>query len=97
MHKQHYLLCYDISEPKRLQRVQRLVSKQMLQIQYSIYYATLYQKEIDKLIGAVSKLINRHYDDVRVYEVEPLENAFLIGKRSSDIMLFSGEGKRIYW
>ena len=97
MHKKHYLLCYDIVEPKRLQKLQRLVSNTMMQVQYSIYYANLYQKNMDMLIKGVNKIINHHHDDVRVYEVESLEDAFLVGKRSLQVMLFSHDGKRVLW
>ena len=52
---------------------------------------------MDMLIKGVNKIINHHHDDVRVYEVESLEDAFLVGKRSLQVMLFSHDGKRVLW
>ena len=60
MHKKHFLICYDITHPKRLQRLHRLVSNQCFQLQYSVYYATLYPKQMDELIQKIEKIINRH-------------------------------------
>lgn len=97
MHKRHFLICYDIASPKRLQRLQRLVSHHCLQLQYSVYYATLYPQEMDKLIQKIKKIINCHHDDVRIYDVPPLENAFVIGKRCPDVMVFGEQGQRMQW
>ncbi len=92
----NFLLCYDICDAKRLQKLQRLVSKSMLQIQYSVYYATLTKKQADELIVQIKKIIHDK-DNICLYEVEPIENSFIQGKRSTQVMLFSKEGKRIYW
>lgn len=87
-----FIIAYDISEKNRLQRLQRLISNQFLQLQYSVYYGTMTRKHMDAFIIAIQKIIHKNDDDVRIYEVEPLENAFVIGKRSEDIMMFSDIG-----
>lgn len=97
MHKKHILLCYDISDKRRLQKLQRHVSQNLLQIQYSIYYGVLSNAQISELIIQIGKIINPHHDDVKLYEVEPLAKAFLVGKRSDDIMLFDKSGERLFW
>lgn len=97
MHQQNFLICYDITNSKRLQRLQRLVSKDCFQLQYSVYYATLYPQAMDKLIEKIEKIINRHHDDVRIYVVAPLEQAFVIGKRCPDVMVFGEAGERMQW
>lgn len=92
----NFLLCYDICDAKRLQKLQRLVSKSMLQIQYSVYYATLTKVQMDNLINQIKKIINPIHDEVCVYEVEPIERSFFRGKRCHEIMLFS-QGVRVFW
>lgn len=96
MRQFNFLLCYDIKDAKRLQKMQRLVSKSMLQIQYSVYYATLTKIQMDNLIKQIQKIINSHHDEVCIYEVEPIERSFFKGKRSQEIMLFS-QGVRVFW
>ncbi len=92
----NFLLCYDIKDSKRLQKLQRLVSKSMLQIQYSVYYATFTKVQMDNLIKQIKKIIHANHDEVCVYEVEPIERSFFKGKRCQEIMLFS-QGIRVFW
>jgi len=93
MKKTCFIIAYDISEKKRLQRLQRLVSNQFLQLQYSVYYGSMTHQAMDRFIIAIQKIIHKDDDDVRIYEVEPLENAFVIGKRRDDIIMFSDIGE----
>lgn len=88
-----FIIAYDISNNKRLQRLQRLVSNQFLQLQYSIYYGTMTRKSMDTFIITMQKIIHPTDDDLRIYEVEPLEEAFVIGKYTDHIMLFSEIGE----
>lgn len=93
MKKICFIIAYDISEKNRLQRLQRLISNQFLQLQYSVYYGSMTHKRMDAFIIAMQKIIHPSDDDLRIYEVEPLENSFIIGKHSEDIMLFSDIGE----
>lgn len=93
MKKIYFIIAYDITERKRLQRLQRLVSTQFLQLQYSVYYGSMTRKRMDAFISAMQKIIHPNDDDLRVYEVEPLEHSFVIGKRDDEIMLFSDIGE----
>ena len=93
MKKIYFIIAYDITERKRLQRLQRLISNQFLQLQYSVYYGSMTRKRMDAFITAMQKIIDSSDDDLRVYEVEPLEHSFVIGKRDDEIMLFSDIGE----
>lgn len=97
MKKQNFVVCYDIKDPKRLKKVHRLISKELLQIQYSIYYGILSLQDMDALIGKLERIIDSHHDDVKVYQTQSLESAFIKGKRSTDIMLLGEEGQQIFW
>ncbi|MBB3106144.1 CRISPR-associated endonuclease Cas2 [Psychrobacter luti] len=89
MKKTYFILAYNISEKNRLQSLQRLLSNQFLQLQYSLYYGSMTTKRMDSFIIAMQRVIHPNEDDLRIYEVEPLEKSFVIGKRDDDIMLFS--------
>ena len=88
-----FVLCYDISDKKRLQKLHRLVSNHLIQIQYSVYYGEVSTEDMDILIQNIQKIIHKTQDDVRVYETQPFEQALVIGKRSPHIMMFSERGQ----
>lgn len=89
-----FIIAYDISDKKRLQRVHRAVSSELWQLQYSVYYGRMSCTAMDALIAAVQAIIYKS-DDVRVYEVEPLEHAVVLGKGDEDIMIMNDNGDRM--
>ncbi|ALF58810.1 CRISPR-associated endonuclease Cas2 [Psychrobacter urativorans] len=93
MSKICFIIAYDISNNKRLQRLQRTVSSHFFQLQYSIYYGTMTRQRMDAFIITMQQIIHPTDDDLRIYEVEPLEQAFVIGKHNDDIMMFSERGQ----
>lgn len=96
MHLQHYLLCYDIADAKRLARVQRLVSTVMLQVQYSVYYAEILPSTMQQLVAQLAKIINPKRDDIRVYAVESLAQAVCLGSiRALKVTMFDSKGRAI--
>lgn len=96
MHLQHYLLCYDIADVKRLVRVQRLVSTLMVQVQYSVYYAEILPVTMQKLVAQLTKIINPKRDDIRVYGIEPLAQAVCLSSiRALKITMFDSHGRKI--
>lgn len=69
--RQDYLICYDISDEKRLAKVARYLEKTALRIQYSIY--VLFepsQKELFEIEENIKKLIDTQADDVRIYTIK---------------------------
>ena len=75
----HYLVCYDITDPKRLGRVHRRIVKHALFIQLSVYYLHGNQTALEALLDDLQDVINEGYDDVRAYTVRPLSDALQIG------------------
>ncbi len=65
--KTTYLICYDIREPARLQRVHRYLSKRAIALQYSVFTARLGKKELMWLSRGLASLIDKRQDDVRIY------------------------------
>jgi CRISPR-associated protein Cas2 len=76
----HYLVCYDIANPKRLGRVHRRTVTQALFVQYSVYYFCGTHDELKILLDQIQEVINNNEDDVRAYNVAPLDKAITFGK-----------------
>lgn len=75
----HYLICYDIANPRRLARVHRYVVKHAHFVQFSVYYFQGNRSDLDSLLDEVRDRIDENYDDVRAYVVEPLSKALQVG------------------
>jgi len=77
--KGNYVICYDIREPKRLQRIQRLTVKQSGYLQRSVY---LYQ---GNGIGLL-KLLKTIYaqmegtDDLRIYNLSHIRDMWFLSQ-----------------
>lgn len=89
---QTYLIAYDIADPKRLARVHRYLSRVALALQYSVFIARLTDRQRDKVITALSRLIDPGADDVRVYPVPVNPEWRWIGSRPlpEDVHLLIG-------
>jgi CRISPR-associated protein Cas2 len=97
MHLQHYVLCYDICDRKRLGRVHRAVTKVMMPLQYSVYYAETLPTTIQALVNVLAKIIDPLQDDVRVYAVEPLADAIRLGQCGSARLAMFDHAGRASW
>ncbi|MDQ6951755.1 MAG: CRISPR-associated endonuclease Cas2 [Mariprofundales bacterium] len=77
------LICYDIANPKRLQRLHRLISQQAVMVQYSVYYAEKNSKELATLAALVRAHIDPRQDDVRIYRLPSNPDIALLGIQAS--------------
>lgn len=86
--QRQYLICYDIANQKRLQRVHRKVSNAAVAVQYSVFLATLSDSELDALLASLQQEIECSEDDIRAYPVDPA-GAITLGSSSlpGDILL----------
>lgn len=78
-----YLVCYDITDERRLTRVFRLLKARGLHFQYSVFLCSLTWPELNELTRQVADLIDPAADDVRVYPVP-----------SGDVITALGRGDR---
>ncbi|MFN4149171.1 MAG: CRISPR-associated endonuclease Cas2, partial [Rhodocyclaceae bacterium] len=62
-----YLICYDISHPKRLGRVFRFLKKRALPLQYSVFLFSGDDRQLMHCLEAVARLIDPAEDDLRAY------------------------------
>tara|TARA_R110000868_G_scaffold122666_1_gene325268 strand:+ start:2267 stop:2542 length:276 start_codon:yes stop_codon:yes gene_type:complete len=68
----HYLICYDIADPRRLNRVGRVSRQQALALQYSVYYLFGTAADLDRLLDRLDALIDVEVDDIRAYRIPEL-------------------------
>jgi len=66
-----FLICYDISSPKRLSKIAKILEKDAIRIQKSVFLgASMTKEDIKLLIEDISDYINPKEDDVRIYKVD---------------------------
>jgi len=66
-----FLICYDISSPSRLQKIAKILEKEAIRIQKSVFFvAEMTKEEIKLLIEKIADYINPKEDDVRIYKVD---------------------------
>jgi len=64
-----YMIAYDISDPKRLQRVHRKLKKKAIAVQKSVFFANGTEDEINCLMDTVSMCMKNSADDLRAYPI----------------------------
>ena len=75
-----YIVCYDISEPRRLQKVHRYVSNEAEFLQKSVYQLYANSKSLESFIRTIEKIICVDSDDVRIYPLSPQTKVEVWGK-----------------
>ncbi|MCW8797041.1 MAG: CRISPR-associated endonuclease Cas2 [Chlorobium sp.] len=63
------LVSYDICDPKRLQRVAKLMERYGSRVQYSVFECLLTQRQQDALKVKLKKIIMPEEDSVRFYRL----------------------------
>ena len=80
MRSDTYLIGYDITSPRRLQRVHRAMKKFGCPIEYSIFLFTGNAARLDDCLTTVRKIMNPAADDVRCYKLSKRGLRQRIGK-----------------
>ena len=76
----HYLMCYDIADPKRLTRVHRRAVNHAQFVQYSVYYMIGTPDDLQRLMDEIAAIIHPKEYDVRAYAIAPLNEAICLGQ-----------------
>ncbi|WP_031433628.1 CRISPR-associated endonuclease Cas2 [Methylomarinum vadi] len=86
-----YLLSYDIADPKRLQKVHRLLKKEGLPVQYSVFSVVSTKSRLDGLLDRIEQIIDDREDDLRCYGLPGKIECRTLGRQyfPDDILLFS--------
>ena len=92
-----YLIAYDIANPKRLSRVHRILKKQGLPVQYSVFTVAMKRPRLLRLLDRIEEQIVREEDDVRCYRLSENTETVSLGRQyfPADVMLFTGGVDRI--
>jgi len=75
-----YLVVYDISNPRRLQRLHRHIRRQGVAMQKSVFLVQRSPQGIAAYMDELADLIHRHEDDLRAYPVHDPGRIWLRGK-----------------
>ncbi|MDR1910922.1 MAG: CRISPR-associated endonuclease Cas2 [Helicobacteraceae bacterium] len=68
--KNRFIVCYDITDEKRLSKVANRVEKVCLRIQRSVYYAEWSDMEsLQEILQSALDQIDPTKDDFRIYEI----------------------------
>ena len=71
MSRQDFLICYDIADEKRVGKIGKLVEKDAMRIQRSVYfYEQVTKEELTLLIEKVLTILDVEADDLRVYLIK---------------------------
>lgn len=82
--KRWFVIAYDVSSPKRLQRLYKLLRKKAYALHQSVFLYKGTKKEIVELQSELKKIIKVTSDDVRIYWVSSLEMFITLGKEMTD-------------
>ena len=75
-----WLICYDIADPRRLQRVHRTVSRHATPLQYSVFFTLATRKHIAYVLAEIAKHIHSREDDLRAYPLLTSVTSFAYGR-----------------
>ncbi len=76
----HWLVTYDIADPRRLGRVFRFLKKEGVPVQYSVFWVNCNAIKMAALIAQVRLLITANEDDVRAYRIPERSATVTIGR-----------------
>mgnify|MGYP001040112987 CR=1 FL=1 len=65
----NYLICYDISNPRRLRRVHHLVRDVGFPLQYSLFEAALKKDELANMVARLNKEIKDKEDRIHIFSL----------------------------
>ena len=74
-----YLVAYDIADPKRLQRVFRLMKKNGVAAQRSVFFVNGTESRINGLLNGLAAIMKPNEDDLRAYPVEHPKKVWSFG------------------
>lgn len=84
-----YLVCYDITDPKRLNRVARYLQKYACRVQYSVFATQIRTLRLDEVLEGLDHIIEPKLDDIRAYPLPPAGDVAILGTQlfPEDVLL----------
>ena len=74
-----YMVCYDISNPKRLGKVHRIMKKNGLAVQKSVFFIQRTEIDMKTFLNQFNPVIDKKKDDIRAYPVENPKKVWTTG------------------
>ena len=62
-----YIICYDITEPRRLGRIHRVLKKTALPMQYSVFLFCGTPEQLALCLARLEAIMDPDTDDIRAY------------------------------
>lgn len=92
-----YLIAYDSANPKRLGKVHRILKKQALPVQYSVFTVVMKRPTLLRLLQRIEQQIEDTEDDVRCYRLPSTGDRVTLGTQffPEGVMLFTCGVNRI--
>lgn len=88
-----YLICYDITDQRRLARVHRFLSGEALALQYSVFVGVFSAGALRRVLEQLGRRIDPRRDDVRVYSLSGGGDGVFLGLHpAADGILLAHEG-----
>ena len=75
-----WLVCYDIADPRRLQRVYRTACRHAAPLQYSVFHTIATRNEVRAMLRDIEDHIDSRQDDVRAYPLLAANRPVIIGR-----------------
>lgn len=76
-----YLIGYDISQPKRLQKLYKRIINYATPVQYSIFLFEGTNADLQICINEILSIIDKKEDDVRIYPLAKGGKQWSLGKK----------------
>jgi CRISPR-associated protein Cas2 len=91
-----YLIAYDITEARRLQKLQRYLQQSARALQRSVYLLEGNQAEFALCLAGIQQRIHPQHDDVRIYRISTPARLLCKGRSlNPEGVWISGEQTRI--
>ena len=71
-----FIIAYDIVDKKRLVKIAKLLEKDCMRIQYSLFYIKTKKEILKAIVDNLIELMEED-DDIRIYRVELKKSLFL--------------------
>ncbi len=78
----NYLIAYDITEAKRLNRVHYFISKRATALQRSVFLINGDSASIKRVSKALLERADTRVDDIRLYPLQNLDRIWVAGKQA---------------
>jgi CRISPR-associated protein Cas2 len=62
-----YIICYDITDPRRLVRLHRYLCRHAMPLQYSVFLFVGDDRQLDRCLRGAAAKIDPTTDDLRAY------------------------------